>query len=147
MKKKIIVISTIVVGLSSAALLVRYFINKKKKNENSNSGKTGSGSSNGSRGGSTNNGGNASNIGSAKVKTDAQKIYKALNLWTTDADEKEIVSIIKEYNPSSFKQLEKHFNKEYKFKVGNSIENDPLKVWLKEDLSDSNFDEIKSILG
>ena len=142
--KVVIIVSSIVAVSSALLLILKPF---KKKNENSNSGKTGSGSSSGSSSGSTNNGGNASNTGSAKIKTDAQKIYKALNLWTTDADEKQIVSIIKQYNPSSYKQLEKHFNKEYKFKVGNSIENDPLKVWLKEDLSDSNFDEIKSILG
>lgn len=137
MKKKVIIIVSSIVALGAGALLVRPYIRKRKKGDPISS----STSSN------TNTGVVGPIVDSNKIKSDAQKIYSALNLWTTSNDEKVVVEIIKTYIPSTYKQLEKHFNQEYKFKVGNSIENDPLRDWLEEDLSEENFNQIKGIVG
>ena len=144
MNKKIIIAVSALVTIGAGTLLVRNFI---KNDKNSDSSKTRGGSSGGSRGGSTSDGNNATSIGMAEIKGDAQKIYSALNLWTTDNDEKIIVERISKYSPSAFKKLEKWFNQEFEFKVGNSIKNDPLKEWLEEDLSDENYEKIRSIVG
>jgi len=147
MKKTIIISVSALVFIGAGTLLVRHYLKKKKNDKDTDSSKTDGSSTDGSRGGDSDSGIDTSTMSISKIKGDAEKIYSALNLWTTDKDEMIIVEIIGNYSPSSFKKLEKLFNQDYQYKIGDRIKNDRLKDWLEEDLSEENFDKIRSILG
>jgi hypothetical protein len=145
MKKDIIIAISAFTAIGVGAILLRNYL--KKNGKKANPSKGGRGSASGSRGGSTDDDRDATSVSMSEIKSDAEKIYSALNLWTTDNDEKIIVDRISKYSKSDFVKLEKLFNQEYEFKVGNAIKNYPLREWLEEDLSDENYSKISTIIS
>lgn len=151
--KNILIVSSIVVGGVGVFLLFKKLRKPKLSDEeqrlleqmaNSNKG----GSSSTSSGGSS-----SANNPNLSISLESDKIYKALENWTTDNDEKIIVSSIQKFNANSFKNLAKYFNTKYSsrsaslggFSLG--FKNPTLKEWLEDDLSEENYAKIKNIIG
>ena len=107
--------------------------------------KGGVGNNSGSSNSNTSSSSNNSNKGVNQIPNDAQIILDGLRGWTTDNDEKIIVSTVQKYNPTSYKQLENHFNT--KFARIPRVRMLKMSEWIEDDLSDDNFEKIKNIVG
>ena len=151
--KNILIVSSIVVGGVGVFLLIKKLRKPKLSDEEerlleqmANSNKGGSSST-------SSGGGGSSNTPSLSYSVESDKIYKALENWTTDNDEKIIVDTILNFNSSTFKNLEKYFNSKYSSRSGSiggfslGHKNPTLKEWLEDDLSDENYAKIKNIVG
>ena len=163
--KNILIVSSIVVGGVGVFLLIKKLRKPKLSDEEerlleqmANSNKGGSSST-------SSGGGGSSNTPSLSYSVESDKIYKALENWTTDNDEKIIVDTILNFNSSTlkkyyikkvrlhFKNLEKYFNTKYSSRSGSiggfslGYKNPTLKEWLEDDLSDENYAKIKNIVG
>lgn len=153
--KNIVIVSSVVAVGVTAYFVINNFIKKpnltneekellEKMEAQNRSGGNANNSNSGSNSSSSNNTNNPSDT---LLSSDAKIILYGLNGWTTDNDEKLIVTVIKRYNKETFKKLESYFNTQNKYKGNTSMLGTPLKEWLEDDLSNDNFNQIKKIIG
>lgn len=73
-------------------------------------------------------------------KGDAEEIYDDLNWWTSVSDQQNIINVLKSRTYNERKIIENYFNTKLS-------PNESMREWLKTDLNEYRFNEVKKLMG